>query len=266
MSYPQQQPGSPYQSSGKQSGGFPSDQPYSSQQFGNQPGNTFPNDDSKAANKSGCLWGCLIGGIGGFLALVIICVGAIWYVTTNIKTIAASVARNVSVQLIEASELSAEDKAQVIAQVDRVVNAYKKGEITEADLQHILEEVGESPLLPLAVVYGVEVQYLDRSGLTDDEKADARLQLQRFVRGGFEKKIEKAKLEAAIEPLMVTMPNREKKLKEQLTDDELKKFIANAKQLSDEAMIPNEEFKVDIGDEVTRIIDRALDEKRPAKP
>jgi hypothetical protein len=236
--------------------------PYSSQQFGNGPNNTFPNDDSQKSSKSGCLWGCLIGGVVGFLVVVLACGIGAWYVSVNAKPWGATLARNMAVQVVEASELTAEDKTQVVGQIDRVVNAYKKGEINEEDLQRILKEVERSPLLPMAVVFGVEVQYLERSGLSAEEKEDARLQLQRIVRGGFEKKIDKAKLDALMEPLLETEPNGNKKFKDQLSDEELRKFFADAKQLADEAMIPNEAFKVDIGDEVMRIVDRALSEKK----
>jgi hypothetical protein len=235
--------------------------PYSSQQFGNGPNNTFPNDDSQKSGKSGCLWGCLIGGVVGFLVVVLACGIGAWYLTVNAKPLIAGAARNVAVQMVEASELSAEDKTQVVGQIDRVVNAYKKGEINEEDLQRILKEVERSPLLPMAVVFGVEVQYLERSGLSAEEKEDARLQLQRIARGGFEQKIDNAKLDALMEPLLVKVPNGEKRLKDQITDEELRKFFAAAKQLADESMIPNEKFQIDIGDEVTRIVDRALSEK-----
>jgi hypothetical protein len=47
-------------------------------------------------------------------------------------------------------------------------------------------------------------------------------------------------------------------MKPMLTDEEIKTFVAGAKKLADDAMIPDEEFKIDIGDEVKRIVDEGL--------
>lgn len=253
MSYPP--------SSGNPNQAPPPGPSYGSQAPYQSPG--FPDQTQpKPASGNGCLWGCLIGGIGGVVLLILVCVGAVWYVTANAKMLAVNFGRSVAVEAIKDSELSEEDQTQVIAEIDRVVDAYKKGEINETDLQNIFKEVGTSPLLPLAVVYGVEKQYLEKSGLTDEEKADARKQLQRLVRGGMEKKIDQAQIETLMAPLQKTGPNGEKEMKETLTDEEIKTFVAGAKQLADEAMIPDEEFKVDIGDEVKRIVDRGLEQRK----
>ncbi len=246
MSNPYQQP--PYQQPGSVQ------TPYGAFAGPGQPDQLPP----KPGSNNGCLWGCLIGGLVGLVLLVAVCVGGAYYISANFKSLAASAARSMAVSVVQGSELSDEDKTQVVGEIDRVVDAYKRGEIDEKDLQNILEEVGTSPLIPLAVVYGVEKQYLDKSGLTGEEKADARKQLQRLVRGGMEKKIDQAKIEALLAPLQQTGPNGEKQMKQQLTDAELKTFVEGAKKLADEALIPDEEFKVDIGDEVKRIVDRGL--------
>jgi hypothetical protein len=218
----------------------------------------YPDGPPPASANNGCLWGCIIAGVIG-LVLLLLCAGAAYYVVANAKNIAVNGVRYVAVEVIKDSELSEEDKTQVIGQIDRVVVAYKKGEINEKDLENIVNEISTSPIIPLAVVYGVEKQYLDKSGLTMEEKADARKQLQRLVRGGMEKKISQEKVEALLQPLQQTGPNGEKEMKQTLTDQEIKTFVAGAKKLADEAMVPDEEFKVDIGDEVKRIVDKGLE-------
>jgi len=205
----------------------------------------------------------LLGGAAFFLLIVVACVGTGYYVAKNAKSLIASAARNVAVQMVEASELPADDKQQIVTQIDRVVEEYKKGRLTEKDFENILTEIQHSRLLPVAVVYFIDKAYLDKSGLTDDEKANARLQLQRIVRGGMEEKITEDQINGLMAPLMETTANGQKKLKQHLTDDELKKFAVEAQKLADDAMIPNEKFEIDIGDEVKQIVDRGLEKRKP---
>lgn len=250
MSYPQNS-GSPFEPQPNYAQSSPT--PY-----GAQAGPGFPNDPPKSASGNGCLWALLIGGLGGIVIAALCCGIGGYYAVTNAKSLMADGLRSIAVNLIEDSELTEEDQQEVIAQVDRVVAAYKKGEIDEKDLEKILKEIQTSPLIPLAVVYGVEKQYLDKSGLTAEEKTDARKQLQRLIRGGIEKKIPESDVEALLAPLQQTGPQGEKQMKPTLTDEEIKTFVAGAKKLADDAMIPDEEYKVDIGEEVKRIVDAGL--------
>ncbi|WP_254507199.1 hypothetical protein [Anatilimnocola floriformis] len=247
MSYPQQ------------SGSYQNPYPQPNQPPMPHGGPGFPDQNPpQPASKSGCLWGCLIAGLIGLLLLIVACVGGAYYVTTQAKQLVVSGVRFVVVQGIEQSELTAEDKKQVIAEVDRLVDAYRKGEINEKDAENILNELQESPLIPLFVCFGIEKQYLDKSGLSAEEKADARKQLQRLVRGGMDKKIDQEDLDELLAPLQQDGPKGEKQIKPTLTDEEIKTFIAGAKELADEAEVPDEEFKIDIGDEVKKIVDRGL--------
>ncbi len=152
------------------------------------------------------MWVTLFG-LGGLVVAALCCGIGGYFAVKNAKNWAVDLARNFAVEAIKESDLTEEDQQQVIEQVDRVVAAYKAGEIDEEKLKKILTEVQTSPLLPLAVVYGMEKQYLDKSGLTDEEKADARKQLQRMIRGVMEKKIAESQVDALMVPLQETGPD-----------------------------------------------------------
>lgn len=47
--------------------------------------------------------------------------------------------------MVNQSELTAEDKQQVIAQVDRVIDAYKAGRLTTQDMEKVAQELQKSP-------------------------------------------------------------------------------------------------------------------------
>jgi hypothetical protein len=94
--------------------------------------------------------------------------------------------------------------------------------------------------------------------LSDDDKADARLTLQRLARGAFEKKIAEADLQEVMQLLMQRQPDGHDQLKQALTDAELTAFLEKAEQKADDAGVPDEPFDVNIADELEQAIDRAL--------
>lgn len=220
-----------------------------------------PEPPSAAPNKGGCgIGSCLLIGCLGIVLVSILvpCIGGIWFYYNGGKMIAGT-ARNMIVQVIEQSELEADDKKEVITQVDRVVDAYKQGKITMEDLGKVMEELAKSPLLPLAMIYGVDEKYIKPSGLTDEEKQEARLTLQRVARGAFEKKINEQELEPLLDEVSYkTGSNNQRQFKDTLTDAELKQFLGKAKQLADDKGLPEEEFKVKIGSEFKKAVDEAL--------
>jgi len=122
----------------------------------------------------------------------------------------------------------------------------------------VLRNLGESPLFALAMVYGAEKKYVEPSGLSDQEKKDARLALQRAARGVYEKTISQNSIQRAMDRISTAGPNGERQLKERITDDELKAFLKDLKDLADKAEVPEEPFEVDIGEEFKKAVDKAL--------
>lgn len=232
---------------------------------GQQPANPYkpgmsPEPASPSPNKGCGVGSCLLIGCLGIVLVSIIvpCIAGVWFYYNGGKMIAGA-ARDMIVKVVEQSELEAEDKKEVVAQVDRVVDAYKQGKITMEDLGKVMEELAKSPLLPLAMIYGVEEKYIKPSGLTDEEKEEGRLSLQRVARGAFEKKINEQELEPLLDEVSYkTGPNNQRQFKDTLTDAELKQFLGKAKQLADDKGLPEEEFRVKIGSEFKKAVDEAL--------
>jgi hypothetical protein len=105
----------------------------------------------------------------------------------------------------------------------------------------------------------IEKQYLAASGLSAEEKAAGMVSLQRFIRGTVDDKIKQPGIDAAMSHVAVRNPaGGEWKLKQPLTDEELRAFFAEAKKQADEAGIPEQPEKVDPSEEVRKIVDEAL--------
>ena len=200
----------------------------------------------------------LIGCFGAILVVMLVCGGLGWYAVSNVKRLATNVTRDAIVGMIESTELPDDEKQELIGQVDRVVDQYKAGKITLEQIGQIVEELGESPLIGAAVVFFAESKYLDASGFSDEEKTAARRTLQRTARGIHEGLLQMDQLEDSIAIISRTGPDGERQLKDQVTDEELREFLASLKQLADDAGVPDEEFTVDIGEAFKEVVDRAL--------
>lgn len=201
-----------------------------------------------------CLVGCLVIGVLGLLS----CGGIAWYLAKNVKSIASDVARQAIVSTIERSELDPAEKQAVIAEVDRVVDQYRSGKITLEDLGRILDELAKSPVMQNIMIYAIEKQYVDPSGLPDEEKQAARLTLQRILRGIHEKKIEEGDLDAALDHLSAKTHDGQRQMKDRVTDEELRKFLAECRRVADRAGVPVEPFEIKISEEFRKAVERAM--------
>lgn len=214
----------------------------------------------------------------GFLFLGgIVVVGGVYYVATNFDRWLVGLGREAIVAMINESEIPAAEKTEVVAQVDRVVTAYKERKINQADLQKALHELGEAPAMKVLVLYGLDEAYLTGSELSDDEIASGRRSFERALRGVYEGKVTHEELYAVL-PLdaddrfeaaknsasenagedITLVSNSEPKA---ATDDDIRESLVKLKLLVDNAEIPDEPFQLDIGDEVKKIVDRLLDGK-----
>ena len=214
-------------------------------------------DDAGAPKSNGCRniaigCGCLT------VLLLVVGIGVGLWVQQNWKGLAADAAKMVAQQAVQEAEMPAADKQRVLDRLNRLADDFKSGKISTEQMVRVFEEVAQSPLFPIAMVMFAEKQYVGPSGLTAEEKQAAKRTLQRLARGSFEKSISSEKLEEVMSLIQIDQGNGQKKMKEKLTDDELKTFLARAQQVADEAAVPDEPFEVNIPDELDKAIDDAL--------
>lgn len=213
-----------------------------------------PSPDPEPPRRTSWLPACLIGCLAISVICVVICGGLFYYVAKN----AGKFARTATVRAVEASELSDEDKQAVIAQVDRVVEAYEAGEIGLGQVKTIFEELRKSPLFGLVIVEAADAKYISPSGLTDEEKDAGRRTLQRVARGVADGLIDHDDLNPALDYISVERSQHRREFKNKVSDDELREFLAECKRQADLAEIPDEPYDVDIGAEFKRAVDKAL--------
>jgi hypothetical protein len=199
---------------------------------------------------------------GSVLKVVLIVLGAICllvvisgiYVATHWKAWAATVAYQASQGLVKESGLPDDQRETILAEVRQLGDDFKSGKINNEDMAHIVKTISESPLLPLAGVQAVRTKYIEKSDMTPKEKSAAILDMQRFARGVYEKKIHPDEVKDIVKPVSDIGPNGRWKLKENPTRMELEQFIANAKARADMEKIPNEPFDLNIAEELKKAI------------
>ena len=229
----------------------------------------FPNQGTEAKQPRG-MWGnCLIGCLIVFAILVVLGILVAIWISRNFKTWVADFGTLAVNQAISESDLPPKEKDEMREQTGRVATALREGKITMAQAGEILQKVMESPLMPTLIVGAVDKQYLQRSGLTEQEKTDGRLALKRFASGTMEKKIG----EPGIDAVMAHVADRESdghwQLRQIVSDEDLKAALEEAKAQADAAGIPEQPAEVDPSGELKRIIDESMGEaeaKRPAEP
>ena len=206
--------------------------------------------------RSGCFMptGCLVA-----LALVaILLVGGGLYLYFNFRSIVGGMIAGAVTETITASQLPDEQKQRLIARIEQLKDDFIANRVTYEQLGRIAERIADSPILPIGMVYFMEQQYVEPSGLSTQEKHDARRTLERVARGVYEKDISHDKLDQMIAPISTIDAEGNRELKEQVTDEELRAFLKNAKAEADAAEVPDEPFHVDLADELDKAIDGVL--------
>jgi hypothetical protein len=211
---------------------------------------------------STCLFGCLIAAVIG---VVLAAIAAYW-IARNWRDWTARVLSDGINQSIDESDLPPQEKEEIKVQVTRVADAFRNKKISNEQITVLFQELMESPILAAFVVQAAEEKYLDPSGLSDEEKAEARITIQRFTRGAVEGKIDQASVDAAVENIADPQENGGWQLRERVTDAEIRAFLAAAKAEADKANIPEEPMEFDPSDEIKRIIDNAMGEQLAEEP
>lgn len=218
---------------------------------------TEEREPTPVQGPSGCR-GFAMGCGCAILGLLVVLIGVGAWVAISWKGWAAGFAKQAAAEAVARSSLSPEDKARVVKRINSLADDFQAGRLTTEQAKRVFEEITNSPLLPIALVMAADEQYVKPSGLTDEEKETARRALQRLARGAFEKTIGEREINEVMQPLMDRQPDGSQRLKNRLTDEELKAFIENAKAKADTVGVPDEPFDVNIADELDNAIDRAL--------
>ncbi len=201
-----------------------------------------------------CLIGCLV--VGVIMAVLCGIVGFIAY--KQGPSIAVNASREVVKVMLEESELPLEEQEAVLTQFDRVGDAFVAGDLSWEESFALMEDFAQSPAMTFVVLFGIEHKYLENSGLSEEEREDAKQTMTRIMRAVMEDELSSDEIQE-LSNVVMTNPGTEKaRLKEVLSDQELRDFFAQAKAMMDEKEIPFEESTTNISDKIKEIVDKHL--------
>jgi len=208
----------------------------------------FPESGGKGCLKVGCLVLVALVGIG---SLVVIRYG---------RSIGAAWTRHTLVKAIDRSHLPAEEKPGVIAHVDAVTARFKTGQVSLADLGMVIGRVSRGPFFPMVDVLLLDRNYVQLSGLSEAERAEASQQVHRLARGLIDGA---APIEVVVkvqEPIVVLpeQPGAQPYLKRRLTRSELEEVLRRVKAAADEAGVADRVEPVVIADEFGKQLEKGL--------
>lgn len=163
-----------------------------------------------------------------------------------------------ALQVINDVELTPEEEAAILEQFERLEVAAALGDLELSDLS-LLSELNESGLVGAWMVFSIQSNYISPSDLSEEEKSQGLRVLQRVARGAYEKSIDDGQLKSLGDFVTTTDGAGQKTLKEVLTTEELREFLAAAGAMADEAEVPDEPFEMKISDELREIVDKILD-------
>jgi hypothetical protein len=211
---------------------------------------------------STCFFGCLIMAV---VCLLLAGVAAYWIAQHWRDWTASFLSEGIN-QAIDVAELPKQEREEIKVQVERVTDAFRNERISQEQLRVLIEELTESPILATIAVTVAEKKYLDPSGLSDEEKAEARITIQRFVRGAVDGTIQRDSIDLALQNIADWQENGSWRLRDRVSDADLRAFVAVAKTKADEANVPAEPVEFDPSDEIKRIVDKAMGQMLAEEP
>ncbi|MEK6703231.1 MAG: hypothetical protein AABZ53_13275 [Planctomycetota bacterium] len=198
--------------------------------------------------------GCLI----TLAIFIVLLVAAGIYVSMHWRGWVAYGMQKAGTDMVAQSPLPQDQKDRITTRINTFTADFESGKISMQQFADVAKEVGEGPLMPLGMVWGVREKYVAKSGFSTEEKASAERSLQRLARGLAEKTIPWSTIDEISGPVATKQGKNNYKLKEKVSDEELRKLIKDATARADAAKVPDETFEVNVADEVDKAIDKAL--------
>ncbi len=171
--------------------------------FGDQQNPYGPAYPPPQQQRGSNTWLIVLVAVLGSVGIVVLacCGGAYLFVQQVKKGITETVVvttREVLIDEVEESDLAADDQDQVIVQIERVADAYSAGDLEMEKAVNFLNSFSKNPLFSLGTLAKVQNEHLPRSGLTDDEKQQASLTIDRVTRGVLEVTIDGKKVKKIV--------------------------------------------------------------------
>ncbi len=212
-------------------------------------------------------------GCGIILAIVfVLLIGTGIFVAMKWRGMAAGGMRQTMTAMIAEMPIDDAEKARTQGVVDDFVARFEAGDVTLQQVAMVMQEIIESPVLSAGMVMGLSQQYFKQSGLSEAERAEGQIQVARVAHGLASNTVPRDELVTILMPLQAAardrdviqlqLGNRQIRVKtpNTVTDDELRAFLAKAREHADGHGLPPVPPAFDLSGELDRAIRTAMGE------
>lgn len=226
-----------------------------------------------AARRGNLLVGC---GVVLVVVIVLLVIGGI-FVAMNVRGWTAGWGTNMVDTVLTEAQIDPVEHKEIMAHVESLMTRFEDGEIEWNQLGKVADELMQSPVVPAAMVMAIDSLYISGSELEDAEKMQARTDLARYAQGLFDESISPNTVDDVLEPVITHTPDENDirlnlqidkngtsvtalKSADDVTTEELRTLISNAKAQADEVGVTETPEPIDLSDELAKAIGIALGE------
>ena len=219
---------------------------------------------SMRTSRPGEIWmGCLV--VLGIIIAALVFGG--WYASQNWRGWVAPPIRQAMTDGLAQASLPDEQRVALETEINGLIDSFEQGNLSFQEIGLIAQEFVESPLLPAAIVMGFDKSYYAPSTLSEEEKLEARKQMSRFIHGLTNEQIPQTKVDDTVAPISdpageVVIDTGTVKLSlkspQRVTPEELREVTTLMKAAADEALIEDALIEINVAQEFTEMVDRAL--------
>ncbi len=223
--------------------------------------------------RGNLLVGC---GVVLLIFVILLAIGG-YIVATSWRGWTASTSTKMIDSMLTSAQIDAEEHSEIMVHVTELMQRFEDKDITVEQLGSVVEQLAKSPIIPSAMVISIDRLYIAQSDLSDEEKAQGRIDLARYTEGLFDESIEPDSINDVLESVITHSPDDNDirlnlkidengrtvtalRSADEVTTEDLQQLLATAKSLADEAGITETPQEVDLSDEIQRAIGIALGE------
>ena len=214
--------------------------------------------DSHQQGLGGCAQAAIA--FAGF-TIILLCIGlaGVYWAVRNARDIAANMVTPAIQETVSQMEIPTSQKKQISAKISDLAQDFKTQKLDIEDLKQILKGVVESPIAGAAATIWFTDEYINKSSLTTEQKAEATDTTQRFAKGLLENKINNEEADEIMDMISERTPNGQTQIKEALTDEQLRAALAKMKIAADASGVPADVPDINFATEFDKVVSKVLE-------
>ena len=194
----------------------------------------------------------------GLATLSAVCAFGSWFTFSDQYPLAIRSIEQQLIPWVQSSQLSAEDKQSIIADLEQLIPALRDRAIDRQQLTRLRNGLQDNPVLLWGGVESI-LQQAPAAGLSETEQQALKRVSQRLLRAAAERKLSRNDLEFTIQNCArVRDDGQSLEVVSPLSATQIREFLQRAEQVANRNEIPNEPYEKTPAEAFRILIDAAL--------